>query len=91
MADGLTWRDPPNYWDAIVWPAFLLSHRHAFVEGDVEEGTPDEASVAGKGMVVLRPKEGGEGMARMVQTALEEIWRVAVGEARREPQTEVAN
>lgn len=24
--DGETWRDPPGYFDTIVWPAYVLAH-----------------------------------------------------------------
>ncbi|KDQ06484.1 hypothetical protein BOTBODRAFT_121444 [Botryobasidium botryosum FD-172 SS1] len=37
-ADGSFWRDPPNYWDQIVWPAYKRAHEGVFESGDVENG-----------------------------------------------------
>jgi len=34
------WRDPPRYWEDIVYPAYLDAHRDVFVDGDVEHGEP---------------------------------------------------
>jgi nicotinamide/nicotinate riboside kinase len=36
--EGALWRDPPHYWEQIVWPAYLRAHRDVFVNGDVETG-----------------------------------------------------
>ncbi|KAL0579764.1 ribosylnicotinamide kinase [Marasmius crinis-equi] len=41
-AEGSLWRDPPSYWEQIVWPAYLEAHRDAFVDGDVENGMPSD-------------------------------------------------
>ncbi|KDQ28011.1 hypothetical protein PLEOSDRAFT_158119 [Pleurotus ostreatus PC15] len=37
-AEGALWRDPPQYWENIVYPAYVEAHRHLFVDGDVEHG-----------------------------------------------------
>ncbi|KAJ8521172.1 hypothetical protein ONZ45_g2089 [Pleurotus djamor] len=37
-AEGALWRDPPEYWETIVYPAYLDAHRHLFVDGDTEHG-----------------------------------------------------
>ncbi|KAK9454061.1 P-loop containing nucleoside triphosphate hydrolase protein [Dipodascopsis uninucleata] len=29
------WRDPPGYFDTIVWPGYVQSHKHLFNNGDV--------------------------------------------------------
>ncbi|TRM67931.1 hypothetical protein BD626DRAFT_480229 [Schizophyllum amplum] len=37
-AEGSLWRDPPNYWEQIVYPAYIEAHKHLFEGGDVENG-----------------------------------------------------
>jgi len=34
--EGSLWRDPPGYWEDIVYPAYLDAHKDLFVDGDVE-------------------------------------------------------
>ncbi|KAK4057044.1 ribosylnicotinamide kinase [Microbotryomycetes sp. JL221] len=46
MSEGALWKDPPNYWDNIVWPAYLKAHRPLFVNGDVEHGSFDSNVIA---------------------------------------------
>ena len=36
--EGSLWRDPPGYWEDIVYPAYLEAHRDIFADGDVEHG-----------------------------------------------------
>ena len=36
--EGSLWRDPPNYWEDIVYPAYHDAHKDVFVDGDVEHG-----------------------------------------------------
>ncbi|KAJ3568443.1 hypothetical protein NP233_g5714 [Leucocoprinus birnbaumii] len=48
--EGTLWRDPPHYWEQIVWPAYLEAHRDAFVNGDVECGAPNDKV---EGLVLL--------------------------------------
>jgi len=36
--EGSLWRDPPGYWEEIVYPAYLDAHREVFKNGDVERG-----------------------------------------------------
>ena len=38
FAEGSLWRDPPGYWDDIVYPAYVDAHKDMFVDGDVEHG-----------------------------------------------------
>ncbi|KAH9941030.1 P-loop containing nucleoside triphosphate hydrolase protein [Amylocystis lapponica] len=40
-AEGTLWRDPPNYWEQIVWPAYEAAHVHMVEGGDVEHGRPN--------------------------------------------------
>ncbi|KAJ8453749.1 hypothetical protein ONZ45_g19584 [Pleurotus djamor] len=36
--EGDTWRDPPQYWENIVWPAYQDAHKHLFKGEDVATG-----------------------------------------------------
>lgn len=36
--EGGFWRDPPNYWEQIVWPAYVNAHKDILENGDVELG-----------------------------------------------------
>ncbi|KAF8170292.1 P-loop containing nucleoside triphosphate hydrolase protein [Mycena galopus ATCC 62051] len=38
--EGTLWRDPPQYWENIVYPAYVDANREVFEEGDVEKGKP---------------------------------------------------
>ncbi|KAF4599734.1 ribosylnicotinamide kinase [Pleurotus pulmonarius] len=38
LLEGALWRDPPQYWENIVYPAYVEAHRHLFADGDVEHG-----------------------------------------------------
>ncbi|EIW62856.1 P-loop containing nucleoside triphosphate hydrolase protein [Trametes versicolor FP-101664 SS1] len=44
--EGSLWRDPPNYWEQIVWPAYVEAHEGIVENGDVERGQPN-GKVAG--------------------------------------------
>jgi len=37
--EGSLWRDPPNYWEQIVYPAYVSAHKGLFEGGDVENGS----------------------------------------------------
>jgi len=39
--EGHIWSDPPNYWENIVWPAYVRAHQGIFKDGDVEHGLPN--------------------------------------------------
>ncbi|KAK2467856.1 hypothetical protein APHAL10511_000151 [Amanita phalloides] len=39
-AEGSLWRDPPDYFDHIVYPAYVDAHRDMLEGGDVERGKP---------------------------------------------------
>ncbi|KAI0076154.1 P-loop containing nucleoside triphosphate hydrolase protein [Panus rudis PR-1116 ss-1] len=41
MLEGALWRDPPHYWEQIVWPAYVAAHKDIFENGDVEHGKPN--------------------------------------------------
>ncbi|KAG8920474.1 ribosylnicotinamide kinase, partial [Tulasnella sp. 408] len=39
LPEGNYWKDPPFYWQDIVWPAYKKAHDGLFVNGDAEDGT----------------------------------------------------
>ena len=39
--EGSLWRDPPHYWEQIVWPAYVAAHEQILENGDVEHGKPN--------------------------------------------------
>ncbi|GAA5889150.1 hypothetical protein JCM6882_009755 [Rhodosporidiobolus microsporus] len=69
-AEGSLWRDPPNYWDLCVYPAYLRAHKPLFVDGDVEAGPIDSAAI--EGVKLFEAKELG--MEKMVVQSLEAIY-----------------
>jgi nicotinamide/nicotinate riboside kinase len=44
-AEGSLWRDPPHYWEQIVWPAYVEAHRDVFENGDVGHGKVNAGKV----------------------------------------------
>lgn len=40
--EGDLWRDPPGYWEGIVYPAYVDAHKEVFENGDVEGGNLTE-------------------------------------------------
>lgn len=52
--EGTLWRDPPGYWEQIVYPAYVDAHRGVFVNGDVETGQP---GVKVLGLILLESLE----------------------------------
>lgn len=54
LVEGTLWRDPPNYWEQIVYPAYVEAHREVFVDGDVERGVPTDKV---KGLLLLETLE----------------------------------
>lgn len=39
--EGTLWRDPPSYFDRIVYPAYVRAHKRLFVDGDLDHGVPN--------------------------------------------------
>lgn len=62
-------QDPPEYWDQIVWPAYISAHRPLFVDGNVESGQPDESKI--EGVVLL--EAGDLSMDELVSKACETV------------------
>ena len=40
--EGSLWRDPPNYFEQIVYPAYLKAHARIFKDGDTDNGDPTD-------------------------------------------------
>lgn len=70
-AAGGVWNDPPGYFDNIVWPGYVKAHSSLFSGGDVENG-----EVVAKGVALLEPEDGSEGMGKMVRQVCEMIANV---------------
>ncbi|KAG6886310.1 hypothetical protein C0993_006720 [Termitomyces sp. T159_Od127] len=66
-AEGSLWRDPPGYWEQIVYPAYVDAHRDVFVGGDVEGGL---AGKKAEGLVVIN------GLEVSMDEAVSEVCRV---------------
>lgn len=69
--EGELWRDPPNYWEQIVWPAYIEAHKHVFEGGNWESGAS-----SGKIEDLLIIDELEAGMTRAVNQVCEEMKRL---------------
>ncbi|KAG5646838.1 hypothetical protein DXG03_002215 [Asterophora parasitica] len=71
--EGSLWRDPPGYWEQIVYPAYVDAHRDVFIDGDIETGAPGEKA---KGLILLESltMDMGEAVSR-VCGVLEDVAR----------------
>lgn len=38
--EGSFWQDPPQYWEQIVWPAYVKAHKDLIEGGELEHGQP---------------------------------------------------
>ena len=56
VTDGYTWQDPPDYWDNIVWPAYLEAHQHMLVNLNINE----EAKKPEKGQAAIVDDDFGD-------------------------------
>lgn len=43
--EGSLWRDPPHYWEQIVFPAYVEANSELFENGDLEHGKPTQKKV----------------------------------------------
>jgi nicotinamide/nicotinate riboside kinase len=60
-AAGGVWTDPPDYFEQIVYPAYIKAHAQIFETGDIEQGAVESDW---EGLHVLQPLEGAEEMTR---------------------------
>ncbi|KAF9648565.1 P-loop containing nucleoside triphosphate hydrolase protein [Thelephora ganbajun] len=73
--EGELWRDPPNYWEQIVWPAYIEAHKHVFENGNWESGV---SSGNIKDLLIIDELETG--MTRAVNEVCEKVKRVVYSE-----------
>jgi nicotinamide/nicotinate riboside kinase len=69
--EGQLWRDPPNYWEQIVWPAYIEAHKHVFENGNWESGA---SSNNVGGLLIIDELETG--MTRAVNQVCEKMKQV---------------
>lgn len=89
-AEGTVWKDPPGYFDNIVWPAYQAAHQGVFQRGDLDQGeavrvSGDEPQTAGgpvSDLIVLDApgtdaarSSHSEAMSWLVDESCESIWR----------------
>lgn len=65
-----TWEDPPHYFDKIVWPAYVESHKHLFIDNDVSKSLTKAARDMG-----INDIDNGNGrpLYELVEWALTQI------------------
>jgi hypothetical protein len=87
LADGYIWSHPPNYWENVVWPAYLKAHKDLFAEGAVnrdavrinsDSGSPTPNSMATAtarrpvaGLIVLPAED--ETLERLIEISCIEL------------------
>jgi len=69
--EGELWRDPPDYWKQIVWPAYIEAHKHVFENENCESGTS-----SGNIEDILIIDELETGMTRAVNQVCEKMKQV---------------
>jgi nicotinamide/nicotinate riboside kinase len=69
-AAGGVWTDPPNYFEQIVYPAYIKAHEQIFENGDIEQGA---VRSDWEGLQVLQPLEGPDEMTRCFEKSCEII------------------
>ncbi|CDZ98255.1 p-loop containing nucleoside triphosphate hydrolase protein [Phaffia rhodozyma] len=87
-AAGEVWQDPPNYFDQIVYPAYVLAHQSIFNTASTDHPSPaaknveheepstewtDPVGQGGKGLVVLTPGEGQAGMGKCLLDSVKAV------------------
>ncbi|KAK7458727.1 ribosylnicotinamide kinase [Stygiomarasmius scandens] len=66
--EGEVWRDPPHYWEKVVWPAYIRAHKDIFENEDVLNGKPNDKV---KGLILFEGTETK--VVDMVNTVMEKI------------------
>ncbi|GJJ06036.1 hypothetical protein Clacol_000223 [Clathrus columnatus] len=70
--EGSLWRDPPYYWEQIVYPAYVRAHQHLFTDGDVENG---ELNNRVPDLIMLDGTK--QDMSQMLSRAMERVLEVS--------------
>ncbi|TGZ79753.1 P-loop containing nucleoside triphosphate hydrolase protein [Ascodesmis nigricans] len=83
------WKDPPRYFDEIVWPNYAIHHAPLFVNHDVE-GALDESVTAARGIVSPPDLEWSlrEILEWLVGVILEEMVRIEAEVSQRDSKGE---
>ncbi|KAL4252620.1 P-loop containing nucleoside triphosphate hydrolase [Abortiporus biennis] len=71
-AEGALWRDPPHYWEQIVWPAYVKAHAGVLEGGDLEHG---KSNGKVRGLIVVEGLEVS--MSSLVDNVCERLVDVA--------------
>ncbi|KAF9261949.1 P-loop containing nucleoside triphosphate hydrolase protein [Marasmius fiardii PR-910] len=66
--EGDVWRDPPEYWARVVWPAYVRAHKHMFEGDDVARG-----NLSGKVKKLILFESTEAKMEDMVDTVMEKV------------------
>ncbi|KAI0693017.1 P-loop containing nucleoside triphosphate hydrolase protein [Cytidiella melzeri] len=66
--EGALWRDPPNYWEQIVWPAYVKAHT-AMLEGE----DLDQAKLSGKVKDVVLVEGMEQSIGDMIELVCEKL------------------
>ena len=70
-AAGGVWVDPPNYFEKIVYPAYITAHEQMFAGGDVEHGPLADGWTGRIGIV--EPLEGAKEMTKAFDAACGDV------------------
>lgn len=68
--EGTFWQDPPQYWEQIVWPAYVRAHKDLLEGGDLEHG---KASEKVKDLILVEGLE--QTMGEVVDRVCEQLVR----------------
>jgi hypothetical protein len=71
--ENTLWRDPPEYFEQVVYPAYVRAHEHMLSDGDVEKGTPNGVV---KELVLIEGEELG--MDEIFERSCEAVEKVSV-------------
>ncbi|KAF5335020.1 hypothetical protein D9758_016199 [Tetrapyrgos nigripes] len=74
--EGDVWRDPPEYWEKVVWPAYIRAHKHIFEGEDIMGNLNGKV----KELVLLESTEAS--MQQMVNVVIEKILDFSAGTGR---------
>jgi len=72
--EGDVWRDPPQYWEKVVWPAYIQAHKHIFEGEDVMTG-----NLNGKVKELVLFESTETQIKDMVNTVMERVMNLSAG------------
>ncbi|CAO1622690.1 unnamed protein product [Parajaminaea phylloscopi] len=76
-AEGETWKDPPLYFDRILWPSHQKAHAHLFQNGDVESGALSPTTPGAQTIRIIEAQDpAGQGSARPMDAIVSEGARI---------------